>query len=100
MNATMIDARTGLADIYAPFREAMAEYQRVAERDGRKAEDKFAEVQQIYKAWAAGGEHAREMLRQKLKESLGAMLQDGSIAPAAFDRIAQEFGDILDRGGA
>jgi hypothetical protein len=50
---------TTLESVYTPFRDKMAEYRRVAERDGRKAEKVFAEAQEIAKAFWAGAEYVR-----------------------------------------
>lgn len=49
-----------LESIYPPFRDKMAEYRKVAERDGRAAELIFAEAQEIAKAFWAGVNHAQE----------------------------------------
>lgn len=47
-----------LESIYPAYRDKMEEYNRAAERDGRKAESIFAEAQQIAKAFWAGAEYA------------------------------------------
>lgn len=56
-------APTSLADVYPPFRDKMAEYERIAARDGRKAEEVFAEAQTIAKAFWAGAEYQRKAVR-------------------------------------
>ena len=72
-----------LAQIYAPFREKMEEYRRIAERDLRKAEPIFAELQVIYKAWRAGHEHANG----KFKAELIELTEEGALGEFTMRRV-------------
>lgn len=79
---------TGLADVYPPYREKMEEYRRAASRDMRKAENLFAEDQEMAKAfWAGQGE-----LAARLKAQIVGLIEDGALGEFAARRIMRELG--------